>query len=119
MKQILGALALLLAGLAWNNGWKWAPPEHAGRVFVASSGAFIAALLLWGALLVRSKPIGYALQVAGCNALYIVAPWPVRTNDELCSTRIGLPLGLLGLWMATMLAQWIYSTRKTHARASD
>lgn len=111
---------MLLMGLAWNNAWKWVPEPHAGRVFTAGSGLFIAALLLWHAAASRSRAMafvcvllgGFALQVFGCNAWFIVEPWPVRADDELCSARLGFPLGLAGLWASTLLAQWIYLRSK-------
>lgn len=111
---------MLVIGLAWNNAWKWVPEQHAGRVFAAGSGLFIAMLLLWHAGMSRSRPMGlvcallagFALQVFGCNAWFIVEPWPIRPGDELCSARLGFPLGMTGLWAATLLAQWIYLRRK-------
>lgn len=109
------ALALLLAGLAWNNAWKWAPIEQQGHVYTAGTGAFVAVLLAcigWRAALpvrvVCVLLVGFALQVAGCNAWFIVDPWPVNPGDELCSARLHFPLGLTGLWIASLLAQWLY-----------
>ena len=115
----LRALAMLLAGLAWNDAWKWAPEVHQGRVYTAGSGLFIAALLAgiaWRASLPERAVCvllgAYALQVFACNAWFIVDPWPVRPGDELCSSRLHFPLGLTGLWAATMVAQWVYMGRK-------
>lgn len=111
---------LLLAGLAWNNAHKWVPARHAGNVWSASCGLFIAALLLWIAAGTRwasvqvacALLIGYGLQVFACNVWFIVEPWQVRPGDELCSGRLGFPLGLAGLWAATLAAQWIYLRRQ-------
>lgn len=111
----LAALALLLAGLAWNNAWKWAPVQHQGDVFTAGTGAFVAVLLAcvgWGASLpLRAVCVlltGFALQVLGCNVAFIVKPWHVAEGEELCSSGLRFPLGLTGLWVASLVAQWIY-----------
>lgn len=111
----LAALALLLLGLAWNNAWKWAPVEMQGNVYTAGTGGFVALLLAciaWrSSLPVRAVCVllaGFALQVFGCNVAFLVAPWPVQPGDELCSSRLHFPLGLTGLWLASLLAQWIY-----------
>lgn len=111
---------LLLAGLGWNNAHKWVPQEHAGNVWSASGGLFIAGLLVWVGAAARMASVqvvcallaGYALQVFGCNLWFIFEPWEVRPGDELCSSRLGFPLGLAGLWMATLVAQWVYLRRK-------
>lgn len=109
-------MLLLLAGLLWNNAWKWAPPQHGGRVFVASCGAFVALLLMGLAIVTHSQAvrivcvllIGFALQVFGCNVWFIFAPWEVRPGDELCSSRIGFPLGMVGLWSTILVVQYLY-----------
>ena len=116
MKPAPAAMALLLAGLLWNNAWKWFPAQHGGRVFVAGSGLFIAFLLSGLAVITKSQAvrivciliIGFALQVFGCNAWYIVAPWHINPGDELCSSRLGFPLGLAGLWVTILVVQYLY-----------
>jgi hypothetical protein len=122
VKHAFSAIVLLLVGLAWNNVWKWVPPQHGGRVFVAGSGLFIAFLL--GAHALRSsRPvqvvavllIGFAAQVFGCNLWFILDPWVIKPGDELCSSRLGFPVGLVGLWVATMVLQYVYM-RGDHER---
>lgn len=109
------ALLLLVAGLAWNNAWKWAPPAVAGDVWSASCGAFITLLLAcvgWRSAapvrLVCVLLAGFALQVFACNVWFVVAPWPFNPGDETCSSLLHFPLGLAGLWAASMVAQWVY-----------
>lgn len=124
MKQALQAMLLLLAGLLWNNAWKWFPAQHGGRVFLAGGGLFIAVLLAWVFVSSRSHPMrvvcvllaGFALQVFGCNAWFIVEPWEVRPGDELCSSRLGFPLGLVGLWVTILVVQYLYLRGKHGSR---
>ncbi len=120
MRHIGFALALLLCGLAWNNAWKWAPPEDAGHVWSASGGLFVALLLIvialvwshWAVTAVCLLLIGFALQVFACNFWFVVAPWIAKPGGELCSSRIGFPLGLVGLWAASLVAQYVYTRGK-------
>lgn len=113
MKNAGTALGLLVLLVIHNNAHKWVPPDLRGHVFnVTGHGLLavcLAALLVifWrsGALvLVCALGIGYALQVAGCSAWWLVAPWPTTPTGELCSERLGLPLGLFGLAAALLLA---------------
>lgn len=117
MKNVVFALCLLLAGLIHNNAWKWAPVEHKAMVWNIS-GALLPALLLvvialawghWAVTLVCLLLIGFALQVAGCSIAFMVRPWPVNPEDELCSAGIHAPLGLVGLWAASLVAQYVYA----------
>lgn len=120
MKHVGFALALLLAGLGWNNAHKWVPDVHAGHVWSASGGAFIALLLAvlalvwghWAVTLVCLLLIGYALQVFACNLWFVFDPWVKPAGGELCSSRLGMPLGLVGLWVASLVAQYIYTRGK-------
>lgn len=113
--RTIGALALLFVGLAWNNAWKWVPLQHQGDAFAASCGAFIAFLLAcigwrrpWQIRIVCVLLAGFALQVFGCHTWFIFDPWPIEPGDETCSARLHFPLGLAGLWAASMVAQGIY-----------
>lgn len=114
------ALCLLLGGLLHNNAWKWAPPEHAAMVWNATGALLPAALLAvialvwahWAVTLVCLLLIGFSLQVVGCSVAFIVSPWPVRPEDELCSSRLHAPLGLVGLWAASLVAQYVYTRGK-------
>lgn len=117
MRHVVFALFLLLCGLGWNNAHKWAQPEHAGYIWSASGGLFIAALLAvialvwghWAVTLVCLLLIGFAMQVFVCNLWFVVSPWDLRGSRELCSSRLGFPLGMAGLWAASLAAQYIYA----------
>lgn len=113
--RTLGALLLLLAGLAWNNAWKWFPPDLQGWAYNASTGAFVTILLLIVFLFTSTVVrvvcvllIGFSVQVAVCNGLYVIDPWPLVEGGEMCSTRLAFPLGLAGLWVASLVAHWLY-----------
>jgi len=122
--QALAAPAvLLLAGLLHNNAHKHADAAQAGRVYVITGAAFMASLLIVvgilasrqagrgraaGLWLVVALLVGYQLQVLGCNAWYLVAPWPLDPQAPLCSSRLHAPIGSIGLWLAAMCAQYLY-----------
>lgn len=120
MRHVGFALALLFCGLAWNNAWKWVDTEHAGHVWSASCGVFVALLLAvialvwshWAVTVVCVLLIGYAAQVFVCNLWFVVAPWQPRPGGELCSSRVGVPLGMVGLWVASLVAQYVYTRGK-------
>jgi hypothetical protein len=120
MRHVAFALALLLAGLGWNNAWKWVDDAHAGHVWSASGGAFIALLLAvivlvwghWAVTLVCLLLIGFALQAFACNLWFVLEPWVKPAGGELCSSRLGVPLGLVGVWAASLVAQYVYTRGK-------
>jgi len=118
MKGSRLAFVLLLAGLLHNNLYKHASAPLAGRVFVVTGHLLIAllvAVLCWVAHKQKARSVvlvclliaGYTLQVAGCNLWWMIEPWPVVPGGELCSDRLGLPLGLVGLAAACMVAAHI------------
>lgn len=115
---------LLLAGVVHNNAHKWVPAALSGRVYLITGAALIVLLLLTVGLLARQPllwPViallaGYALQAIGCNVWYVLAPWPVQPGGELCSDRMQVPIGTLGLWAAAMLAQNLYLRGPGHGQ---
>lgn len=134
--QALAAPAvLLLAGVVHNNAYKHASAADAGRVYLITGAAFQAALLVTigvlatasahikgqraraaGLWLVVALLVGYQLQVVGCNAWFLIDPWPLDPRAPLCSSRLHAPIGSIGLWLAAMCAQYLYLRGPGHGR---
>jgi len=116
MRYAALALGLLLVGLVHNNLHKFVPVEMKPWVWNITGALYPVVLLVlialiwnhWSITLVCLLLIGFSLQVAGCSALYMVAPWPIKEGDELCSARFHAPLGLIGVWLASLVAQHVY-----------
>ena len=56
------------------------------------------------------------LQVVICSILFAVAPWPVPTGQALCSSRIDVDLGSVGICVIGWLSFYLY--RVHHGRTS-
>lgn len=101
--------ALLLLGGALHYGWQWFP-EHAAFVWNIA-GSLTRVILLWALIRCRG---GMALAVGlwwtaeellliGCNALYILNPWPVKKGEAICSAMLQYDLGTIGLLVVAIL----------------
>jgi hypothetical protein len=116
MKHRNTALALLLVGMALSYGWQWAPEELMGTAWNITTSVLVILLLALLGLVLASPEIWlvaallavFKLVVITCDVWYAVAPWPVKPGQALCSARLNLPLGVVGLFLGVVLAAAIY-----------
>lgn len=114
-------LAILFAR---HYGWDYFPPELRGIASKALGGAAMLALILIVLRLRYSVPLALVaswwaieeLQVVICSILFAVAPWPVPTGQSLCSSRIDVDLGSVGICVIGWLSFYLY--RIHHGRTS-
>lgn len=110
MKRL--ALAMLIVGLLASYSWRWMPPGVMGEVWNISSHAHVAWLLLLVGFLARDPDVWAVVALvliwqaipAGCSVWVLLDPGAWALQEERCSRRLGLPLGLIGLVMAVRLA---------------
>ena len=117
------AAAVLLGAAATNMGWRAWPDETSGYIFVGCCASFsiLLALLVMNAYrvfwvaLACGLTIGYMLQVAWCQFAFVVAPWPLRKNEPICSDGVGGYLTVAGLaaalWLAVKLLDVLTTAR--------
>lgn len=94
MSRVAFAFVLLLAGLVHNNAHKWVSPDLKPWVWNITGALYPIVLLVFIAMIVAHPAVwlvvtllcGFSLQVAGCSVAYLIAPWPLNPNDELCSS---------------------------------
>lgn len=110
------AVGLLLVGLLHNNAHKWVSAAAAGRVYLITGTLLalvgVVAYGLWWhsrwVWLSVALVAGYLLQALVANAWYLWRPWHITPGArELASDGLHFPLGLAGLWLATMLVQYL------------
>lgn len=91
------ALVVLLA--LRHYGYYHVPQDWWGPVFSVAGAVCLIALLLSCSLPwpVKGWAIGEELLVAGCTSAWMVSPWDVSGADEMCSARVDLKLGAIGL----------------------
>lgn len=118
------ALVLLVVGLLAFYSWQWAPSQHSGTVFALATHAYAAVLLLVLALVLRD-PVLWAvllllmacsLLVVGCNTAYLIEPWPVADGDDICSAKLNVPVGTIGLALFLGLTGGVYMAKKKEDR---
>lgn len=63
-------------------------------------------------LLVCALLAGWAAQTAGCSVAWLIEPWELQPGGEICSDRLGIPLGTMGCVAALLVAA---HTSTTHA----
>ncbi|NKI94791.1 hypothetical protein [Rhizobacter sp. SG703] len=115
MKHPGVAFGLLVFGLACSYGWYWASPDMAADVQNILAAAFIFGLLALFGLVFDSAEIWLVTALLGllkasviaCNTWYVIAPWPVMPGAPLCSTRLDLPLWIVGLVLGMVLAAYL------------
>ena len=120
MKHINTALLLLVVGLSKTTVWKLAPVASQSMVWnISGSLAQIVVLLLLGLIyqsravwLVIAVTAGLELQTAACSVLFLVHPWVRQPDDELCSSGLHFPVGLLSAWVAIIVLTYIRSNRE-------
>jgi len=123
MRRLALPAGLLLAGAIHNQAHKWADPADSAMVWNAT-GAGLALVLLccvaWAhrdstsALLVCALLAGWAAQTAGCSVAWLIEPWHIEPGGELCSDRLGAPLGTLGCMATLLVAAAIYKRARPH-----
>lgn len=120
MKHWATALLLLCVFVTHNSVHKIVPWPIRGHAFTITGHMALAVVLCLLMLAYRSRAIivvgllalGYVGQVAGCNALWLYEPWPVTPDGELCSDKVGWPMGLLGAYAAVTVLAWLMRHRK-------
>lgn len=120
MKRL--ALAILVVGMASAYSWQWVPFDVAGEAWNIATHLQSLWLLVVVAALARDLRVTMACALvaawqvlpAGCSAWWLFDPWPVSPNDERCSTRLGIPLGVIGLAACAWLAGEIYRGKGHH-----
>lgn len=111
------AAGLMAVVVLRDYGWTWVPAGQQGMVSKGLGALLVLALLaaVWHlaglANLPRwwlAWPIGYgawsALQTVLCAALYLMQPWSVPPGVGICSARLDIDLGALGLLIAALFA---------------
>jgi len=102
---------LAVVGLG-HFGW-WLAPLTAeadvwnvgANVTLATMAALAAVGTYLGGRMVRLAcllAVCLALSEAGCSLAWLVQPWEVQPGQPQCSALLGVPLGLLGLWLLTV-----------------
>jgi hypothetical protein len=105
-------LWLLLAGMAAQFLWQWAPTWAQADAWNAAGAIFIALLL--GVLAVayhRAKEMllvcGYLavlwLLTAGCSLLWLKEQWEVSPGQDQCDAQFKFPLSVIGLFIGLVL----------------
>ena len=120
MKHKRTALALLLIGCAAAYGWQFVPAQYVSAAWYISQSLWQVVLLALVASLYRSRAVVlvcallavFSLMVAGCEAAFVIEPWPMNPGDELCSARLNYPLGLLGAVIALGLVMSIVREKR-------
>lgn len=111
--HVVGALLLIGAWLTFY-AYEFAAPRLWAELW--NIGGAVGRLLLLGLVVLayRSAPVTAAalwwavedLQVIGCGAWWMVAPWPVEIGENQCSALVGVPLSLAGVSLGAVLA-WV------------
>jgi hypothetical protein len=99
---------LAVVGLG-HFGWWLAPLAAQADVWNVGTNATLAGLAAVGAYfggrMVRLACVlaaCFALSEAGCSLAWLVYPWEVEAGQPQCSALVGVPLGLVGLWLLTV-----------------
>lgn len=103
---------LLAAGVAAHFAWKAVQVDLQGQAWNASGAAQQLLLLALVANAYRARAVLWVcgllamwqLMVAGCSLAYMAAPWPIKPGQAQCSAALDVPLGLVSLWVASLLA---------------
>lgn len=112
------ALALLLVGAARHYGWAMFPQELKALASKGLGGLAMLALLAIIFHMARergpiSKTFGLVflwsswegLQISLCSFWFMVDPWPINAGEAMCSARIGLDIGSVGI-LAVAVILW-------------
>lgn len=114
------AAGLLLILVAREHLWAYLPPELQG---IASKGlGALLVLVLLGVVWMQSERCKWlaaallygawcSLQTLLCSLAYMAEPWDVLPGQGICSARIGIDLGALGLLIVAFLAYRLIPVR--------
>jgi hypothetical protein len=114
------ALGLLLAGMAAQFLWAWAPTWAQADVWNAAGAIVIMMLLgVLGAAYRRSPVMVLVcsylavlwLLTAGCSLLWLHEQWEVSPGQDQCDARFKIPLSVMGLFVGLMVLVSIRSGR--------
>lgn len=106
------ALGLLLAGMAAQFMWQWAPAWAQADVWNATCAVFIVMLLgvlaaayrcLKEVVLVCCYLAVLWLLTAGCSLLWLKEQWEVLPGQDQCDARVRFPLSVIGLFIGLLL----------------
>ena len=119
------AAVLLVVMAARHYLYDLWPPELRGLASKAL-GALAILSMIWLAvwLAPRSLPVTLValwwsieeVQVALCSFAYMLKPWPVATGQSICSARLDLDLGAVGIVIVFWLSLYVY--RSLYGRAT-
>lgn len=111
------AAVLLVALFVRHYAYDLWPPEQRGLAAKAM-GALALVTLVWLAVLHVQRSLAiYAValwfsveevQVTLCSFLYMRKPWPVQPGQSICSARLDLDLGAVGIVVIFWLALYVY-----------
>jgi len=118
------ACVLLLVLAARHYGYDFWPAELRGLASKAL-GALSLLTLVWLVVsLTPRSPVVTAIalwwsveeaQVALCSFAYMLKPWPVAVGQSICSARLDLDLGAIGLVVVFWLSLLVYRSLYGHA----
>jgi len=111
VRHRITALVLLVAGMMSSYAYYHADPENQALVWNLSTNAlcllllaFIAAVYAsWEVVAVCAVIGGFKAAVVACSTWFYFAPWPVVPGKPLCSQRLDMPLGVVGLIIGALL----------------
>lgn len=113
------AFLLLLSGLVTHYAWQHVDPHLSAEAWNIGGALGRLVLLLmvcaaWRSVLVGTVALWWCfeeLQVVVCGVAWVIEPWQVQEGSERCSAWLQIPMGLVGLFSALLMAGWIYSTK--------
>ena len=122
-RHVVGALLLIGAWVTFY-AYEFAPAESKAEVWNLGGAIGRMLLLVLVVLAHRSAPVTAAalwwavedLQVIGCGAWWMVAPWPMEDGENQCSALVGVPLSLAGLSLGAVLAWVVHRAASEPAR---
>lgn len=115
MKHQRVALVTLIVGLFCSYTWYWSDGPHDADWWNIAGAVQTGFLLLVLGLVFRSPEVWavvallgtFKLMVIGCNTWFVLDPWPMKPGQALCSTRLNVPLGAIGLGLGVLLVAGI------------
>lgn len=115
------AVALLSVMAARHWGYDLWPPEQRGLASKALGALALLSMVWMVVWLAPSSRIVMAiaawwsfeeLQVVLCSFAYMRSPWPVQVGQSICSARLDLDLGAIGImvvfWLSLVVIRSLY-----------
>ena len=123
------ALAACLLGICWVRHYAWGlfPPELRGLASKAGGGLALLGMITIVAALAPARPVFLVatwwaieeLLVVLCSITFAVRPWAVPVGQSICSARLDLDLGAIGLvalfWLCLYLHRSLYGRTTTRS----